>query len=168
MRGGSSSQATRVRPTIMRSDLEARVPRVSSLALYRTYRPGRFADVVGQDHVTGPLTRHWPTTACTTRICSPVPGAAARRPARAFLPGPSTASRGPLRNHAKCATPCRDLAPNGPGSIDVVELDAATHGLVDDARDLREKAHFTPISSRFKIYIIDEVHQLGPGQPTRC
>jgi DNA polymerase-3 subunit gamma/tau len=58
---------------------------------------------------------------------------------------------------------CRDLAPNGPGSIDVVELDAATHGLVDDARDLREKAHFSPISSRFKIYIIDEAHQLGPG-----
>lgn len=58
---------------------------------------------------------------------------------------------------------CLDLAPNGSGSIDVVELDAATHGLVDDARDLREKAHFAPVSSRFKIYIIDEAHQLGPG-----
>src|SRR5688572_15993028 len=58
---------------------------------------------------------------------------------------------------------CTDLAPNGPGSIDVVELDAATHGLVDDARELREKAHFAPVSSRYKIYIIDEAHQLGPG-----
>jgi len=58
---------------------------------------------------------------------------------------------------------CRDLVANGPGSIDVIELDAATHGLVDDARDLRDKAVFAPVSSRYKIYIIDEAHQLGPG-----
>ncbi|MFY7812225.1 MAG: DNA polymerase III subunit gamma/tau, partial [Candidatus Nanopelagicaceae bacterium] len=58
---------------------------------------------------------------------------------------------------------CKDLVANGPGSIDVIELDAATHGLVDDARDLRDKAFFAPVSSRYKIYIIDEAHQLGPG-----
>ncbi|NCW94779.1 MAG: AAA family ATPase, partial [Actinobacteria bacterium] len=52
---------------------------------------------------------------------------------------------------------------NGPGSMDVIELDAATHGLVDDARDLRDKAFFSPVSSKYKIYIIDEAHQLGPG-----
>jgi DNA polymerase-3 subunit gamma/tau len=52
---------------------------------------------------------------------------------------------------------------NGPGSIDVIELDAATHGLVDDARDLRDKAFFAPVNSKYKIYIIDEAHQLGPG-----
>ena len=58
---------------------------------------------------------------------------------------------------------CRDLVANGPGSLDVIELDAATHGLVDDARDLRDKAFFAPMQSRYKIYIIDEAHQLGPG-----
>jgi DNA polymerase-3 subunit gamma/tau len=58
---------------------------------------------------------------------------------------------------------CKDLVANGPGSIDVIELDAATHGLVDDARDLRDKAFFAPVNSRYKIYIIDEAHQLGPG-----
>jgi DNA polymerase-3 subunit gamma/tau len=58
---------------------------------------------------------------------------------------------------------CKDLVANGPGSIDVIELDAATHGLVDDARDLRDKAFFAPVNSKYKIYIIDEAHQLGPG-----
>jgi len=58
---------------------------------------------------------------------------------------------------------CRDLVANGPGSLDVIELDAATHGLVDDARDLRDKAFFAPVQSKYKIYIIDEAHQLGPG-----
>jgi DNA polymerase-3 subunit gamma/tau len=58
---------------------------------------------------------------------------------------------------------CKDLVANGPGSIDVIELDAATHGLVDDARDLRDKAFFAPVQSKYKIYIIDEAHQLGPG-----
>ena len=56
---------------------------------------------------------------------------------------------------------CKDLVANGPGSLDVIELDAATHGLVDDARDLRDKAFFAPVQSRYKIYIIDEAHQLG-------
>jgi DNA polymerase-3 subunit gamma/tau len=56
-----------------------------------------------------------------------------------------------------------DLVANGPGSIDVMELDAATHGLVDDARELRDKAFFAPVQARYKIYIIDEAHQLGPG-----
>jgi DNA polymerase-3 subunit gamma/tau len=58
---------------------------------------------------------------------------------------------------------CKDLVANGPGSLDVIELDAATHGLVDDARDLRDKAFFAPVQSKYKIYIIDEAHQLGPG-----
>jgi DNA polymerase-3 subunit gamma/tau len=58
---------------------------------------------------------------------------------------------------------CKDLVANGPGSLDVIEIDAATHGLVDDARDLRDKAFFAPVQSRYKIYIIDEAHQLGTG-----
>ena len=71
--------------------------------------------------------------------------------------------KGPTPTPCGTCQSCTDLVANGPGSIDVMELDAATHGLVDDARDLRDKAFFSPVSSRYKIYIIDEAHQLGPG-----
>lgn len=71
--------------------------------------------------------------------------------------------KGPTPNPCGECQSCNDLVANGPGSIDVMELDAATHGLVDDARDLRDKAFFAPVGSRYKIYIIDEAHQLGPG-----
>jgi DNA polymerase-3 subunit gamma/tau len=71
--------------------------------------------------------------------------------------------KGPTPNPCGKCQSCTDLVANGPGSIDVIELDAATHGLVDDARDLRDKAFFAPVSSKYKIYIIDEAHQLGPG-----
>ena len=70
---------------------------------------------------------------------------------------------GPTPTPCGICQSCKDLVANGPGSIDVMELDAATHGLVDDARDLRDKAFFAPVTSRYKIYIIDEAHQLGPG-----
>ncbi|NBQ35979.1 MAG: AAA family ATPase, partial [Actinobacteria bacterium] len=69
----------------------------------------------------------------------------------------------PTPNPCGICQSCKDLVANGPGSLDVIELDAATHGLVDDARDLRDKAFFAPVASRYKIYIIDEAHQLGPG-----
>jgi DNA polymerase-3 subunit gamma/tau len=71
--------------------------------------------------------------------------------------------KGPTPNPCGVCQSCNDLVANGPGSLDVIELDAATHGLVDDARDLRDKAFFAPVQSRYKIYIIDEAHQLGPG-----
>jgi DNA polymerase-3 subunit gamma/tau len=72
-------------------------------------------------------------------------------------------AKGPTPKPCGECQSCKDLVANGPGSIDVIELDAATHGLVDDARDLRDKAFFSPVASRYKIYIIDEAHQLGPG-----
>jgi DNA polymerase-3 subunit gamma/tau len=71
--------------------------------------------------------------------------------------------KGPTPTPCGVCQSCTDLVANGPGSIDVIELDAATHGLVDDARDLRDKAFFAPVQSKYKIYIIDEAHQLGPG-----
>jgi DNA polymerase-3 subunit gamma/tau len=71
--------------------------------------------------------------------------------------------KGPTPTPCGICQSCKDLVANGPGSLDVIELDAATHGLVDDARDLRDKAFFAPVQSRYKIYIIDEAHQLGPG-----
>lgn len=70
---------------------------------------------------------------------------------------------GPTPTPCGVCQSCTDLVANGPGSIDVIELDAATHGLVDDARDLRDKVYFAPVQSKYKIYIIDEAHQLGPG-----
>ena len=71
--------------------------------------------------------------------------------------------KGPIADPCGECQSCRDLVANGPGSFDVIEMDAATHGLVDDARELRDKALFAPVQSRYKIYIIDEAHQLGPA-----
>jgi DNA polymerase III subunit gamma/tau len=140
----------------------ARVRRVS-LALYRTYRPGRFADLVGQEHVTRPLVRALENDRVHHAYLFSGPRGCGKTSSARILARSLNCERGPTPEPCGECRSCVDLAPNGPGSIDVIELDAATHGLVDDARDLREKAHFAPVASRFKVYIIDEAHQLGPG-----
>ena len=140
-----------------------RVRKVSSLALYRTYRPGRFADVVGQEHVTVPLMRALANDRVHHAYLFSGPRGCGKTSSARILARSLNCEKGPTDEPCGQCQSCVDLAPNGSGNIDVVELDAATHGLVDDARDLREKAHFAPVASRFKIYIIDEAHQLGPG-----
>ena len=134
-----------------------------SLALYRKYRPSVFADVIGQEHVTVPLSNalsgdrtHHAYLFSGPRGCGKTSSARIMARSLNCVEGPTPTPCG------KCQS-CTDLVANGPGSLDVIEIDAATHGLVDDARDLRDKAFFAPVQSRYKIYIIDEAHQLGTG-----
>ncbi len=134
-----------------------------SLALYRKYRPSRFADVIGQEHVTEPLSNALRSGRTHHAYLFSGPRGCGKTSSARILARSLNCEKGPTPEPCGECQSCRDLVANGPGSIDVVELDAATHGLVDDARDLREKAFFAPVHGRYKIYIIDEAHQLGPG-----
>jgi DNA polymerase-3 subunit gamma/tau len=134
-----------------------------SLALYRKYRPSVFADVIGQEHVTVPLSNalsgdrtHHAYLFSGPRGCGKTSSARIMARSLNCVEGPTPTPCGECQS-------CKDLVANGQGSLDVIEIDAATHGLVDDARDLRDKAFFAPVQSRYKIYIIDEAHQLGTG-----
>jgi DNA polymerase-3 subunit gamma/tau len=134
-----------------------------SLALYRKYRPSVFADVIGQEHVTVPLSNALESGKTHHAYLFSGPRGCGKTSSARIMARSLNCEKGPTPNPCGVCQSCKDLVANGPGSIDVMELDAATHGLVDDARDLRDKAFFAPVQSRYKIYIIDEAHQLGPG-----
>jgi DNA polymerase III subunit gamma/tau len=134
-----------------------------SLALYRKYRPSIFADVIGQEHVTVPLSNALESGRIHHAYLFSGPRGCGKTSSARIMARSLNCEKGPTSNPCGKCQSCTDLVANGPGSIDVIELDAATHGLVDDARDLRDKAFFAPVNSRYKIYIIDEAHQLGPG-----
>jgi DNA polymerase-3 subunit gamma/tau len=134
-----------------------------SLALYRKYRPSVFADVIGQEHVTVPLSNALESGRTHHAYLFSGPRGCGKTSSARIMARSLNCEKGPTPNPCGDCQSCKDLVANGPGSLDVIELDAATHGLVDDARDLRDKAFFAPVQSRYKIYIIDEAHQLGPG-----
>jgi DNA polymerase-3 subunit gamma/tau len=134
-----------------------------SLALYRKYRPSVFADVIGQEHVTVPLSNALSSGSTHHAYLFSGPRGCGKTSSARIMARSLNCEKGPTPTPCGECQSCKDLVANGPGSIDVIELDAATHGLVDDARDLRDKAFFAPVNSKYKIYIIDEAHQLGPG-----
>ena len=131
-----------------------------ALALYRTYRPGTLAEVIGQEHVTEPLKRALEAGRMHHAYLFSGPRGCGKTSTARILARSLNCEQGPTAEPCGQCRSCIELAPNGPGSMDVVELDAATHRGIDDARDLREKAIYAPAASRYKIYIIDEAHQL--------
>ncbi|WP_334663400.1 DNA polymerase III subunit gamma and tau [Streptomyces cyaneofuscatus] len=136
---------------------------MSSLALYRRYRPESFAEVIGQEHVTDPLQQALRNNRVNHAYLFSGPRGCGKTTSARILARCLNCEQGPTPTPCGECQSCKDLARNGPGSIDVIEIDAASHGGVDDARDLREKAFFGPASSRYKIYIIDEAHMVTPA-----
>jgi DNA polymerase-3 subunit gamma/tau len=133
-----------------------------SLALYRRYRPESFAEVIGQDHVTEPLRAALAKDRVNHAYLFSGPRGCGKTTSARILARTLNCEKAPIADPCGECQSCRDLARGGPGSIDVIEIDAASHGGVDDARDLRERAFFAPVSSRYKVYIIDEAHMVSP------
>jgi DNA polymerase-3 subunit gamma/tau len=132
----------------------------SPLALYRRYRPETFADVIGQDHVTTPLRAALAANRVNHAYLFSGPRGCGKTTSARILARSLNCVQAPVADPCGECESCQDLARGGPGSIDVIEIDAASHGGVDDARDLREKAFFAPVKSPYKVYIIDEAHMV--------
>jgi DNA polymerase-3 subunit gamma/tau len=132
----------------------------SPLALYRRYRPETFQEVIGQEHVTEPLRAALAHNRVNHAYLFSGPRGCGKTTSARILARSLNCDRAPVADPCGECDSCRDLARGGPGSIDVIEIDAASHGGVDDARDLREKAFFAPVRSRYKVYIIDEAHMV--------
>jgi DNA polymerase III subunit gamma/tau len=132
----------------------------SGLALYRRYRPATFAELKGQEQVTEPLTRALRAGRISHAYLFSGPRGCGKTTSARIMARSLNCAKGPTPEPCGVCDSCVALAPNGPGSIDVIEIDAASHGGVDDARDLRERAFYAPVSGRFKVYIIDEAHMV--------
>ena len=130
------------------------------LALYRKYRPATFAEVRGQDHVTEPLRQALRSGRINHAYLFSGPRGCGKTSSARILARSLNCVHGPTPEPCGECDSCVALAPSGPGSIDVIEIDAASHGGVDDARELRERAFYAPVAGRYKIYIIDEAHMV--------
>ncbi len=130
------------------------------MALYRKYRPATFADVVGQEHVTEPLSTALAAGRINHAYLFSGPRGCGKTSSARILARSLNCEQGPTATPCGVCDSCVALAPNGPGSVDVVELDAASHGGVDDTRELRDRAFYAPAQSRYRIFIVDEAHMV--------
>ncbi len=130
------------------------------MALYRKYRPAVFADVVGQEHVTEPLSTALSAGRINHAYLFSGPRGCGKTSSARILARSLNCAAGPTPTPCGVCDSCVALAPNGPGSVDVVELDAASHGGVDDTRELRDRAFYAPAQSRYRIFIVDEAHMV--------
>lgn len=130
------------------------------MALYRKYRPATFAEVVGQEHVTEPLSTALTSGRINHAYLFSGPRGCGKTSSARIMARSLNCEQGPTPTPCGVCDSCVALAPNGPGSVDVVELDAASHGGVDDTRELRDRAFYAPAQSRYRIFIIDEAHMV--------
>ncbi|MBV8348040.1 MAG: DNA polymerase III subunits gamma/tau [Mycolicibacterium sp.] len=130
------------------------------MALYRKYRPATFAEVVGQEHVTEPLSTALEAGRINHAYLFSGPRGCGKTSSARILARSLNCEKGPTATPCGVCDSCVALAPNGPGSIDVVELDAASHGGVDDTRELRDRAFYAPAQSRYRVFIVDEAHMV--------
>ena len=131
-----------------------------ALALYRKYRPAKFAEVVGQEHVTEPLSTAIASGRINHAYLFSGPRGCGKTSSARILARSLNCEQGPTPDPCGVCASCVSLAPGGPGNIDVTELDAASHGGVDDTRELRDRAFFAPAESRYRVFIVDEAHMI--------
>lgn len=131
------------------------------VALYRKYRPATFAEVVGQEHVTEPLSRALDSGRINHAYLFSGPRGCGKTSSARILARSLNCVQGPTSSPCGQCPSCIALGPGGAGSLDVIELDAASHGGVDDTRDLRDKAFYAPVESRYRVFIIDEAHMVS-------
>jgi DNA polymerase III subunit gamma/tau len=130
------------------------------VALYRKYRPATFAEVVGQEHVTEPLSIALNSGRINHAYLFSGPRGCGKTSSARILARSLNCVQGPTATPCGVCDSCEALAPNAPGSLDVVELDAASHGGVDDTRELRDRAFYAPVQARYRVFIIDEAHMV--------
>ncbi|WP_255221948.1 DNA polymerase III subunit gamma and tau [Nocardia otitidiscaviarum] len=130
------------------------------MALYRKYRPATFAEVVGQEHVTEPLSTALDTGRISHAYLFSGPRGCGKTSSARILARSLNCVEGPTSTPCGVCASCVALAPGGPGNLDVIELDAASHGGVDDTRELRDRAFYAPAESRYRVFIVDEAHMV--------